>query len=122
MSAYLRPVVELDRIVTLYPVAATIEQAAERGIVGNMGNRDRDRVNVEWTLDLTEVRTAEDRVILSAELKSLIYRWTSDGSILASFDAEDFPTMAAFRQGIEDALPPLAGEAAITSARSLASG
>lgn len=114
LSAYLRPVVELDRFVTLYPVAATIEQAAERGIVSNMGNRDRDRVAVEWTLNLTEVRTAEDRVILSAELKSLIYRWTSDGRILAAFDAEDFPTMAAFRQGIEDALPPLAGAERVT--------
>lgn len=113
-TSYLRPVVELDRLVTLYPVAASIEEAAERGIVGNMGDRNRDGVALEWTLDMREVRLADDRVILSADLRSLIYRWTSDGRILAAFDVDDFPTMAAFRQGVEDALPPLAGADRVT--------
>lgn len=107
-----RIALEFDRLVTLYPVPASIEDAAARGLVGNMGNRDR--VALHWTVDLHEVRATRDEIILSARLRNLTYRWTSDGAVLASFDAGDFPTMEEYRQGIEAALPPLADAGRVT--------
>lgn len=103
-----RVAIEFDRVVTLKPVPAPIEEAAARGLVGNMGAMLRDNVMLHWQIDIEEVRLADDMVILSARLRNLTYRWESDGTILASFDAAEFPTMTAFNQLAEDALPPLA--------------
>ncbi|WP_172746710.1 peptidoglycan-binding protein [Neorhizobium sp. T25_13] len=96
---------ELDRIVSLEPVAMGIEAAAARGLVGYNSSGRRDNVNVRWDLSVSEVRFEKGAVIISASLRGLSYRWASDNRGIASFAPDTFTTVAALRGQIEAALP-----------------
>jgi hypothetical protein len=95
-SLHLGPALELDRILHLEPIAASIELVANRGFRPGFGPRV-EPVIVRWELDVLGARMDGDTPVISARLSDLSFRWSSDDAPLATVDVAALPTVAALR-------------------------
>lgn len=93
-------VLEMDRRMTVAPLPMTPEEAAQRGLVGGPGLG----IELDWTMQITDLRPAEEQLVLDVALTGLTVRGAEDGTVILEAAAEDFPSLAALRQQADAAL------------------
>lgn len=85
---------KLDRDLELEPFTVSVEEAVRRGLVGSSPNaQDELTMRIEFSI-LGSEPAPFGQPMVRANLRRVVFKWSSDGQVLGDFDFSDQPTYA----------------------------